>query len=210
MRTLLLAVLAILIVGVSGCSGGDGGGTTPNPSTSKADGQSCSASSECSSGLCFGGACVTPTTKPPSGSGSAENQEAPGSPAPKPPGNSGPSAASAPTATLTTPADLATDVSVNTKIVVTFSEEMDAETITAGNASGDGTFHVVSLANPGTAIAPLSGNLSCNNPCTVATFTPSPPLNHATMYMVVLDSLRIKSKKDATLAPFVDGTFTTQ
>lgn len=158
MKTLLLAVLAVLFVGISGCSGGSGSGdTVSNPSASKIEGQSCAASSECKSGVCLGGVCHASADKPPSGS-------AEGPPVSSPPTGGSGSATSAPSATLTTPADYATAVSVDTKIVITFSEEMDAVTITTGDAKSVGTFYLVSLASPETAPIPPGGKSFVQQP----------------------------------------------
>lgn len=221
MRALLLAVLAVLFVGMSGCSGGDSGSTDPNTSISKTEGQSCSASNECKSGVCFGGVCTAsgdgsvgaPAAQPATGDSGAQGSPTSAPPPGSPPGDSGTSTAPTPTAKLTTPADGATGVPLNTKIVVTFSEEMDASTITAGSTSG-GTFMLISLANPETAHIPVPGSVSCNNPCTAATFTPSAPLRYHAQdlpadYFVLLDFLNIKSKKGVTLEAFIQGTFST-
>ena len=68
----------------------------------------------------------------------------------------------APTVTSTAPADTATSVNINQTINATFSTSMDPTTISTL------TF---TLAGPGTTS--VTGTVSCNSGCTIATFTPT-------------------------------------
>src|SRR5205085_3550563 len=77
----------------------------------------------------------------------------------------------APTVTSTVPADTAVGVPVNTPISATFSEPMNAATLTAA------TF---TLRGPGAT--PVSGIVSYDAPTRVATFTPTGPLAPSVTY----------------------------
>jgi hypothetical protein len=70
--------------------------------------------------------------------------------------------ASAPTVTSTVPLDVATSVNINQAVNATFSTGMDPATINTL------TF---TLAGPGTTS--VTGTVSCNSACTIATFTPT-------------------------------------
>lgn len=78
----------------------------------------------------------------------------------------------APTVSATRPAHDATGVAITTAVTVTFSEAMEAATLTAV------TF---SLRTDGTGVA---GNVSCQGP--TATFTPAQPLAYQTTYTATL------------------------
>jgi Ice-binding-like/Bacterial Ig-like domain/Bacterial Ig-like domain (group 2) len=69
---------------------------------------------------------------------------------------------SAPTVTLTVPADKATSVGTNQTINATFSTDMDPATISTVSFT---------LAGPGTTT--VTGTVTCNAACNVATFTPT-------------------------------------
>jgi hypothetical protein len=83
-----------------------------------------------------------------------------------------------PTVSATTPQTGATGVSPSAPITVTFSENMDASTITASNIT-------VRTTVGGTAVA---GAVAYNTTTRVATFTPSAPLAQSTGYTVTVAS----------------------
>lgn len=103
-----------------------------------------------------------------------------------------------PSVIATTPANGANGVSINTLVTVTFSEAMDASTITAANLTMRAT-------ESGTA---MTGTVAYNTTTHVATFTPSATLAQNTSYTVTVSS----SVKDAagntigTPYPFVFTT----
>lgn len=81
----------------------------------------------------------------------------------------------APTATLTVPADVATDVALNGKVTATFSEDMTATTI-----SGT-TF---TLAGPGGAV--VAGEVTYTAAVKTATFVPTANLAAGTLYTATI------------------------
>lgn len=84
-------------------------------------------------------------------------------------------APAAPTVTSDSPPNAYTGITVNTTVTVNFSKAMTASTLTTS------TFTLSS--NSG---GPVTGTVTCNSPCTTATFTPSAPLGYSTMYFAVL------------------------
>ena len=82
----------------------------------------------------------------------------------------------APTITLTSPANAAINVLLNTAVNATFSEAMDPVTITA-----PGTFTVVGAGN-----AAVSGNVTYDSVSSVATFTPAANLTASTQYTATI------------------------
>jgi hypothetical protein len=78
-----------------------------------------------------------------------------------------------PTASSTSPANGATDVAIGAVITATFSEAMDASTIT------NSTFTL--STNP-----PVSGTVSYNSGTNTATFTPSADLDYITTYTATI------------------------
>jgi hypothetical protein len=109
---------------------------------------------------------------------------------------------SAPTVTLTVPANAATGVGINQAINATFSTGMNSATINTG------TFTV---AGPG--VTPVTGTVTCNAACNVATFTPTSSFTtNATFTATVTTGARDLSG-NATAAnkvwTFTTGTTTT-
>jgi hypothetical protein len=101
----------------------------------------------------------------------------------------------APTVSSTNPENAATDVARNRKIAATFSEPMDASTITAAN---------VTVAGPGsTAVAGSIGYVG-----TTMTFTPTDPLAAATTYTGTITTGARDVAGNALGSPFV-WSFTT-
>lgn len=85
-------------------------------------------------------------------------------------------AASAPTVNSTSPADGASDVAITVKPTVTFSEPMDATSITTGT---------VRLLDPtGTPVAQAAGSPALDGTGTVATITPAADLDHEATYQI--------------------------
>lgn len=84
----------------------------------------------------------------------------------------------APTITLTSPADADINVALNTAVSATFSEAMDPLTINA-----PGTF---SLAVSGVGGAAVAGNVSYDALTNIATFTPAPNLTASTQYTATI------------------------
>ena len=72
------------------------------------------------------------------------------------------------------PTNNATGVSLSQIITATFTQTMDSSSIT------DKTFLLTSLSGP------ITGTVTCNTPCVVATFTPSAPLANSTEYTIAL------------------------
>jgi len=99
-----------------------------------------------------------------------------------------------PTATMTTPASGATNVAVNTTVVITFSEAVQ---------TAFGTITVAGAANVG-------GNVTWNAPTnTVATFTPAANLAHNTLHTVSVTGFTAAAAGNAAMASFTPATFTT-
>ena len=103
-----------------------------------------------------------------------------------------------PTVTATTPANGATSVSVNTLVTVTFSEAMDATTITASNLTMRATVS-------GTAV---TGTVAYNTTTRTATFTPSAPLAQNINYTFTVSSA-VKDAAGNTMAQNFVFAFTT-
>ena len=99
---------------------------------------------------------------------------------------------SSPTVTLTVPANLAMNVGINQTINATFSTGMDPATINTG------TFTV---AGPGTTSF-LSGTVTCNAGCTVATFTPTVNLAANVLFTATVTT----GAKDLAGNPLAAGT----
>jgi hypothetical protein len=112
----------------------------------------------------------------------------------------GPADTVAPTVTANSPANGATGVALASAISATFSESIDAATITTS------TFDVRTAAN-----AVVSGSVSYNAGTRTATFTPSSPLAASTTYNVVLKGgatdPRIKDLAGNALAANVAWSF---
>ncbi|MGB8473099.1 MAG: Ig-like domain-containing protein, partial [Candidatus Acidiferrum sp.] len=98
-----------------------------------------------------------------------------------------------PTITLTSPADLATNVPINSSISATFSAPMDPTTIT--NAS-----FTVSVA--GTGGAPVNGTVSYDVASQIATFTPLANLAASTQYTANISN----AATDLAGNPLIAGT----
>ena len=111
---------------------------------------------------------------------------------PKPPKND--TDTTSPRVTFNSPATDAVDVAVDSTISVTFSEEINAFTVTTD------TFSVTGDDAVDGEIVLAGGNL-------VATFTPSANLTNGTLYTVYLTS-GIKDDGDNSLTPFI-WNFTT-
>ncbi|MBU4012708.1 MAG: DUF3494 domain-containing protein [Proteobacteria bacterium] len=100
----------------------------------------------------------------------------------------------APTVTLTIPADLATDVAINRNITATFSEAMDAATITTA------TFTLTQGATPVPGAVTYVG--------TTATFNPTSNLAVSTVYTATITT-GVKDLADNALAADKIWSFTT-
>jgi len=100
--------------------------------------------------------------------------------------------APAPTVTSVSPEADATDVAVDTVITATFSEAMDAATITTGSFTLDS----------------VSGSVSYNSSTYTATFTPSADLSYSTTYTATL-STAITNAYGTPLASAYSWSFTT-
>jgi hypothetical protein len=85
-------------------------------------------------------------------------------------------AESVPLVTSVSPANGATNVGIRSAIQITFSTPMAAATI--------GTQTVMVRVLDSTVFVPSS--VTCNNPCTIATLTPSAPLTSGTSYTIML------------------------
>jgi len=99
----------------------------------------------------------------------------------------------APTVVITSPADDATDVLVDTTVTATFSEAMDESTITTGSFT----------------IAGMIGSVSYNAGTDTATFTPAIGLAYETTYTASL-STAITDAAGNPLASTYSWSFTTQ
>jgi hypothetical protein len=104
---------------------------------------------------------------------------------------------SAPTVTLTVPASNATGVGINQAISATFSTGMDPSTINSG------TF---TLAGPGVTV--VTGTVTCNAACTIATFTPTSNLAVSAVFTATLTTA-VKDLSGNRLAANTIWTFTT-
>jgi hypothetical protein len=104
---------------------------------------------------------------------------------------------SAPTITLTTPADLAPNVTLNTAVNATFSEPMNATTILA-----PGTFTVAVTGVGGVAGAPVTGSVTYDLNSDIATFTPLANLAPNTNYTATVSN----AAEDVGGNPLVAGT----
>ena len=98
-----------------------------------------------------------------------------------------------PTVASTSPAADATGVSLDTVVTATFSEAMDAATITTGSFTLDG----------------VSGGVSYNSGTYTATFTPSADLAYSTTYTATL-SIAITDVAGNPLASAYSWSFTTE
>ncbi len=87
--------------------------------------------------------------------------------------------ATAPTVLSTDPADAATNVPLNQKITATFSEAMDAATISAA-----GTFTVVTTVGA----IPVPGTVTYDAPSDTATFTPTANLAASTQFTATISN----------------------
>jgi phi13 family phage major tail protein len=97
-----------------------------------------------------------------------------------------------PTVLSSTPADAATGVSVSANIVITFSEAIQASTVTPANfilMTADG--------------APVAGTLSLNADHTVVTFDPAANLAAATQYIFVVTTNVKDLAGNALASPYV-------
>jgi methionine-rich copper-binding protein CopC len=102
----------------------------------------------------------------------------------------------APTVATMVPVVGATNIATNTRITLLFSEPMDATTLAAPN---------IALAQGATNIP---GAIALNASNTVATFTPSAPLDFNTVYtMTVTDA--VKDANNNNMAANFTGNFTT-
>ena len=101
-----------------------------------------------------------------------------------------------PTVSSTSPAANATGVAVNTTVSATFSEAMNAATITTGS------FTLKAGSTP------VSGSVSYNSSTYTATFTPSANLSYSTTYTVTL-STAITDAAGNPLASAYSWSFTT-
>lgn len=108
-----------------------------------------------------------------------------------------------PTVTLTNPADLATNVAINSTVNATFSKAMDPLTITTA------TFTVQPSGPP--LGAALLGAIAYNTTTNVATFTPSSPLTASTKYTATVTTGAKDLAGQALVAGLVPNpwTFTT-
>jgi len=88
--------------------------------------------------------------------------------------------ATAPTITLTTPANAVGNVLLNAGVSATFSKAMDPATIAAS-----GTF---TLAVAGAGGAAVAGNVTYNSTSNIATFTPAANLTASTQYSATITS----------------------
>ena len=105
--------------------------------------------------------------------------------------------ASAPTVTSTVPLDVATSVNINQAINATFSTGMDPATISTL------TF---TLAGPGATS--VTGTVTCNSGCTIATFTPTANLAASAQFTVTVTT-GAKDLAGNALAANKVWTFTT-
>lgn len=103
-----------------------------------------------------------------------------------------------PTVTAVSPPNGATNVAVGTAVNITFSEAMDATTITTAN---------ITLKNSST-LAPVAGSVSYNATTHVATFTPTVALALGTGYTVTVTTGVKDVAGNALASPFT-STFTT-
>jgi ketosteroid isomerase-like protein len=85
-----------------------------------------------------------------------------------------------PTITVTNPANIATNVFIDTTVSATFSTAMDPTTIT------NATF---TLAVAGAGGAPVSGTVSYDSASQIATFTPSANLTASTQYTATVSNM---------------------
>ena len=99
----------------------------------------------------------------------------------------------APTVTITNPADVATNVPVNQAINATFSEPMNIATMITANYS---VHETVSLNN-------VAGSVSYDVQNSIATFTPSNLLTPDTDYTVTITSGALDLAGNALVAPAV-------
>ncbi|MDO8679579.1 MAG: Ig-like domain-containing protein, partial [Acidobacteriota bacterium] len=97
-----------------------------------------------------------------------------------------------PTVTATVPANGATGVAPTSTVNITFSEAMDATTISATNIT-------VRLTSSGTAV---TGTVAYNTTTRVATFTPASPLAQSTGYSVTVSTGVKDAAGNALAAPF--------
>jgi hypothetical protein len=105
--------------------------------------------------------------------------------------------ASAPTVTSTVPLDVATSVNINQAINATFSASMDPATISTL------TF---TLAGPGATS--VTGTVTCNSGCTIATFTPTANLTASAQFTATITT-GAKDLAGNALAANKVWTFTT-
>jgi methionine-rich copper-binding protein CopC len=103
-----------------------------------------------------------------------------------------------PTVVARTPANVATNVGVNTDITVTFSEPMDATTINSTNITLTPT-----AGGPAVTTA-----VTCNSPCTTATLDPTADLASSTSYTITVTT-GVKDVAGNALATNSTSTFTT-
>jgi hypothetical protein len=104
---------------------------------------------------------------------------------------------SAPTVTLTVPANNAMGVGINQAISATFSTGMDPTTINSGSFT---------LAGPGVTV--VTGTVTCNAACTIATFTPTSNLAVNAVFTATLTTA-VKDLSGNRLAASSIWSFTT-
>lgn len=103
----------------------------------------------------------------------------------------------APTVTLTNPADTATGVAINSAVNATFSEAMDPLTITTA------TFTLRATGPPLGPIIP--GTIAYNLLDSIATFTPADNLAASTRYTATIDNMAKDLAGNALVVPAVGG-----
>jgi len=103
-----------------------------------------------------------------------------------------------PTVVARTPANNATNVPINTNVTVTFSEPMDATTITSTTIT----------LKPTGGGANIAATVTCNSPCTTATLDPTADLANNTDYTVTVTT-GVKDVSGNALAANSASTFKT-
>jgi hypothetical protein len=111
-------------------------------------------------------------------------------------GSSNHKSGTAPTVTSTNPADAATDVPLNNKVIATFSEAMNGSSI-----------DTISFKVKGAGEAALVGTVSLDAATNTASFVPGSNLTASTLYTATLTTA-IKSSADTALASDYDWSFT--